>query len=379
MKKFILIILGISSLVACNQSNKDADNIEKQISQYETQIGELKTKIRDLKSQHPENEQNQNDESNKTLVGINTVQYTNFTHYIEVTGNVEPQLEAYISPEINGLIKSININEGDYVQKGQLLASIDTDIIRNSISEVKTQLELAKTIYKKQKELWDQNIGSEIQYLQAKTNSETLENKLTSLNTQLNMASINAPFSGYIETVYQKMGEIGSPSRQLFLLVNLTDLKVTANISESYIPFVHKGDIVNIEFPTFPEMSIKGKIDVVGAVINPNNRTLEIQIPINNPDKLLKPNIISNIKLIDFTNDSALIVPSIIIKNDADNKTYIYITEERNGNFYAKKIFVKTGQSYGNQTMITDGLNVGDNVIVQGYNIVKNSSLIKVQ
>jgi len=378
MKKLIFILVAISVLAACNQSTKDANSIEKQISDYENQIADLETKIKDLKSELPADTKTQNDESNKTLVGIDNLQYTNFTHYLEVTGNVESQLEAYISPEINGLLKSINVKEGDFVKKGQLLASIDTDMIKNSIREVKTQLDLAKTIYKKQKELWDQNIGSEIQYLQAKTNKETLENKLTSLNTQLNMASIKAPFGGYIETVYQKIGEIGSPGRQLFLLINLKDLKVTANVSESYIPFINKGDKVSIEFPTFPDVKINAKIDVVGAVINPNNRTLEIQMPIINPDNMLKPNIISNIKLIDYSNDSALIVPSIVIKNDANNKNYIYITEERSGNTYAKKTFVKTGKSYGNQTMITEGLNVGDNVIVQGYNIVKNSSMIKI-
>lgn len=375
MKKLIITLIVISSLASCNQATKDTSKIEKQISEYETQISDLKTKISDLTSQLPKDVK---EESNKTLVGINTLEYTNFTHYLEVTGNVEPQLEAFISPEINGLIKSISVYEGDYVKKGHLLANIDTDMIRNSIEEIKTQLDLSKTIFNKQKELWDLNIGSEIQFLQAKTNKEALENKLNSLNTQLSMASIKAPFDGYVETVYQKIGEIGSPGRQLFHLVNLTDLKVTANVSESYIPFVHKGDKVTIYFPTFPDMSINAKIDVIGAVINPNNRTLEIQIPITNTDKLLKPNIISNIKLIDYTNDSALIVPSIVIKNDANNKNYIYITEERNGNVYAKKTFVKTGKSYGNQTMITDGIKAGDNVIVQGYNIVKNSSMVKV-
>jgi RND family efflux transporter MFP subunit len=368
----------MGSLVACNQTPTDSTDIEKQIASYEVQISDLQDKIKELKTQLPTDE-NSNDENNKTLVGISTAEYTNFTHYLEVTGNVESQLEAFISPEINGLIKSINVEEGDFVKKGQLLASIDTDMIKNSIDEVKTQLELSKTVYNKQKELWDQNIGSELQYLQAKTNKNALENKLASLKTQLSKASIKAPFDAYVETVYQKIGEIGSPGRQIIHLVNLTDLKVTANISESYIPFIHKGDMVIVDFPTFPNKTINAKINVVGAVINPNNRTLEIQIPINNNDKLLKPNIIANIKLIDFSSDSALIVPSIVIKNDADNKNYIYVADERNGNLYAKKTYVKTGKSYGNKTMIIDGIKSGDKVIVQGYNLVKNSSLIKIK
>ncbi len=379
MKKLIIILLVISSLVACNQSVDSSDDIPKQISEYESQVKEINAKIKDLKNQLSNNNLKNVDDSKKILVGVEKVSPKNFTHYLEVTGNVESQLEAYISPELNGLIKSIDVSEGDFVSKGQLLATIDTDIIKNNIEEVKTQLELAKTIYEKQKELWNQNIGSEIQYLQAKTNKETLQNRLKTLSTQLNMASIKAPFDGYIEIVFQKIGEMGSPGRQLFLLVNLKDLKITANVSESYIPFVHKGDMVNIQFPTFPDLKINAKIGVVGAVVNPSNRTLKIQIPIKNKDNILKPNIISNIKLIDYSNDSALIVPSIVVKNNANGQNYIYITAETDDNVFAKKIYVKTGKSYGNKTMIISGLKAGDNVITQGYNTVKNGSLIKVQ
>jgi len=259
------------------------------------------------------------------------------------------------------------------------MAHVDTDMIERSIDEVKTQLELAKTVYKKQKELWDQQIGSEIQYLQAKTNMESLEKRLEALRTQLRMAKIKAPFDAYVETVYQKEGEMGNPARQLFHIVNLNDLKVTSNISESHLPYIHKGDTANISFAVYPGIQLDMPINVIGSVINPANRTFEIQIAIPNKEKLLKPNIIANVQISDHAYDSVIVVPSIIVKNDANGNNYVYVVHENDGKTYAKKTYVKSGQSYGNKTMIVDGLKESDKLIVQGYNLVKNGSAIRIK
>jgi len=377
MNKIILILFVFISLSACNNQSNDPEEIKKEIEAYNVEIMEIESKIHDLEKILSD--------SNKTLtkgsilVGIQDIDFTEFTHYLDVTGNVETQLEAYISPELNGLIEKLSVKEGDYVKTGQTLATIDTEIIRNSIKELNTQLALAITIYNKQKELWDENIGSEIQYLQAKSNKEALENKLESLNTQLKMATIKAPFDAFVETVYQKAGEMGSPSRQLIHLVNLQDLNITANLSEAYLPNVHKGDTALIEFSTFPDIIIREPISVIGSVINPNNRTIKIQVAIKNKNKVLIPNIIANLKLIDQHFNETIVVPSIVVKNDAHGNNYVYIVGEKEDELFAKKTFVKTGKSYGNNTMIIEGLEKDNQLIIQGYNLVKNGSTIRIK
>jgi len=374
MNKIVFILLVFIGLTGCQ--NKSVQEIKKEISEYRTEIVDLESKIYKLEKILADS--NQTHVKSSILVGVQDIKARSFTHYLDISGNVETQIEAFISPEINGLIKNIDVKEGDYVKKGQKLVNIDTDITQNAINEVQTQLNLAKTIYKKQKELWDQNIGSEVQYLQSKANKEALENKLKTLHTQLNMATITAPFDSYVETVFQKIGEIGSPGRQIIHLVNLKELKVTANLSESYIPYVHIGDTATIEFPTFPGISIRQPINVIGSVINPSNRTIKIQIPIYNKANNLKPNIIAQIKLVDLYSDSAFVVPSIVVKNDAKGNKYVYVTEFNN-KLIARKRFIKTGKSYGNKTMVTEGLEHGDQLIVQGYNLVKNGSIIRLK
>jgi RND family efflux transporter MFP subunit len=376
MNKYILLSLLGLGLISCNQT-EDAKSIQETITTKKMEIVELENSIHDLEKKLAD--LGKTHEKGSILVGTVEVEPQRFVHYLDVTGNVETKLEAYISPEINGLIKSIDIQEGDFVRKGQIMAQIDTDMIERNIDEVKTQLELAKTVYKKQKELWDQQIGSEIQYLQAKTNKQSLEKKLEALQTQLQKANIKAPFDAYVEIIYQKVGEMGNPARQLFHIVNLNKLKVTSNISESHLPYIHKGDTAHVSFAVYPDIQLYVPIDVIGSVINPANRTFEIQIAIPNDEKLLKPNIIANVQIRDHAYDSVVVVPSIIVKNDANGNNYVYVVYKKDGKAFAKKTYVTSGQSYGNKTMIVDGLNDSDQLIVQGYNLVKNGSSIRIK
>lgn len=366
--------------MSCNSDKNDLQDkksILNEINIYKMEIVDIEGKIADLNSKLElvDGASNQG----RILVGIQEMISNSFTHYIDVTGNVESHLQGYISPELSGLIKKIYVNEGDYVKAGTKLASIDTEMTENAIDEVKTQLQLATSVYKKQKQLWDQKIGSEIQYLQAKSNKESLEKKLKTLRSQLDMAIIKAPFSGYLESINQKAGEFGSPNVPLFFLVNLSELKVTANISESFLPNININDPVSITFPTFSELIIDSKISVIGTVINPNNRTVKIQIPINNENGKLIPNIIAKVKMADLHFDKVFVVPSIVVKNDAHGETYIYLVNEVDGKPFAKKVYIKTGKSYGNKTMVVEGLKTGDRVITKAYNLVKNGSSIRLK
>ena len=378
MKKNLMLILAvvIAGLTSCNNQD-DPKAIKDQIGKYKSEIVDLQAKIEALNNELNETKTTKNDGS--ILVGLKTMKTTQFINYLNVTGNVVSNQEALISPEINGQIEHIYVHEGDYVLEGTLLVSLKTEITQNTIAEVKTSLELAKTIYQKQKELWNQKIGSEIQYLQAKSQKESLEKRLETLQSQIEMAKIKASFDGYIETIFQKEGEIASPGRQVLQLVNLSNLKVTADVSESYLPNLSEGDKVVVDFPTFPGLSIDSKIAVIGSIINPNNRTVKIQIKIPNTDNQLKPNVIANVKLIQAVYDSALVVPSIIVKNDASGRNYIYVEKQKGDSYYAEKRFVETGVSYGNNTLITNGIKPSEKIIFQGYNMVKNGSLIRIK
>ena len=377
MKNIFYIAFISLGLFACNSSSDDPKQIEEEITQKKMEITKLETEIHELEKKLAN--QGLDLTRGQIIVSTKAIEPVKFVHYLDVVGNVETDLEAFVSPEINGIIEDILVKEGDFVKEGQILANIDTEMINKSIDEVSTQLQLAKTVYEKQKELWNQNIGSEIQYLQAKANMEGLQNRLESLQTQLRKAAVRAPFDAYVESVFQKMGEIGNPARQMFHLVNLNHLKVSSDISETHLPYIHKGDTAEIHFSIFPELVLHEPISVIGNVINPSNRTFEIQIHIPNKDNKLKPNIVATVKLIDHSYDSALVVPSIIVKNDAEGKTYVYVAEKKNDALIAQKRFVTVGQSYGNRTMITKGLQPGEEIIVQGYNLVKNGSLIRLK
>jgi len=377
MKKIIILLLIVAGFSSCQNSSNNLDSVKQQINGHKMEIVNLENEIRKLEKILADS--NVTISEGSILVGIQNIRSENFVHYLDITGNVETLLQAFISPEINGLIERIEVSEGEYVTTGQTLAVIDTEIIKNSIHEVKTQLELATTLYKKQKELWDKNIGSEIQYLQSKNRKESLESKLKTLNSQMEKATITAPFDAYVETVFQKTGEFGSPGRQIFFIVNLKDLKVTANISEKYIPYLHIGDSVDISFPTFPDLIMREPISVIGAVVNPNNRTIKVQIHIHNSDYKLKPNIISTLSMSDESVDSTIVIPAIVVKNDANGNNYVYVVGNSNGKLISKKRYIKVGNSYGNKTMVTEGLSINDKLIVDGYNLVKNGSKIHIK
>ena len=317
-------------------------------------------------------------QSSNIFVDLIDVKTDTFEHFINITGNIESENQAFISPEINGQIKQILVKEGQRVKYGDAMIILNSEITQRTIDEVKTNLELARTVYKKQKELWNQKIGSEIQYLQAKNNLDALESKLETLRAQQRMATIRAPYSGVVDEVFQHEGEMASPGRQILQLINLVNLKVYADMSERYLPYISIGDPALVSFPTYPNIKIEAKVHRVGNMINHNNRTVKIQINIKNVDEKLKPNIISNIKLRDFYSDSALVLPSIIIKQDLEGD-YIFVAHENEkGDLIATKRYVTTGISRGSNSLIIDGVKVGEQVVFNGYNNIRNGSTLKI-
>jgi RND family efflux transporter MFP subunit len=271
------------------------------------------------------------------------------------------------------------VKEGQRVSAGTLLARLNTDITQSSIEEVETNLELAAVMFKKQKELWDQNIGSEVQYLQAKSSVESLEARLKTMQAQLAMASIRAPFSGIVDQIFRKEGELAVPGVQFMRLVNLSEVIVSADIAETYINDVKAGDMVSVEFPSYGDDKTDVKVSRTGNVISTNNRSFPIEIRMKNAGRNLKPNSMAVVHINDYSNEEAMSVPSIIIKQDVNKGFFLFIVDtDDKGNTIASKRYVKPGKSYGGYTEILSGLEAGDMVIVEGYNTVANGTRIDI-
>jgi len=360
MKKISIILLLTIFFGACN-SEKTNEEIKSEIFEYKEKIKFLENSLKkeDVSSK------------NKTLkVKIQVANKQKVKHSFVSTGTVRAENMAYISPEMNGQIKTVYVKEGQFVKKGQLLVKLNSELIESSISEIKTGLSLATIMYEKQKTLWEQKIGKEIDYLQAKNQKESLEAKLKTVNAQLRMSRLVAPFSGSIDAIYSKKGEMASPGRRLIDLVNLNTMEAGAEISEKYLPYIKKGDEITVEFPTYPNWKKTAKVYRTGNIINPANRTFRVYVKIENKDKKIKPNMIAKIILSDYEGKN-ITVPSIIIKNDRKGK-YIFIAKEENGKTIAEKRYIKTGVHIKNKTVIEEGIIEGEKIITDGYSLVNS-------
>lgn len=374
MRKFLSIAVIILFAASCGPTDEGGSTKE-QIKQYKDEVSQLNIKIRELEQQLVES--GEADQQYLTPVSIVELIEKPFRHYFQVSGNVHAIDNAYISPEINGQIKQVLVEEGDYVKKGQLLVRLNTSITENTIEEVKTQLELAKTLFEKQEQLWNKNIGSEVQYLQAKNNKEAMESKLQTLEAQLDMAYVKSPIDGIVDVINIEEGELAMPGFQIMQVVNLKKMKILAEVSEKYLPVINKGDIVEVSFPTYPDIKLNIPVNRTGNVINMGNRTFPIELRIDNIDGKLKPNILALLTFLDFNKEDALVVPSIIIKKDIRGE-YIYVVREQDGKQIAKKVYVTTGRAYNDESLVVEGLQAGDRVIIEGYSLVTDGSEVNI-
>jgi RND family efflux transporter MFP subunit len=375
MKYGILAIIFIFLASCSNQETEQS--VRDQISKHKKEVNLLNEEIAKLEKKLKELSPGTSS-SQQVAVTADEVKIGPFNHFIQVSGTAEAVKEAFISPEVGGQIREIYVKEGDYVERGTLLAKLNTEITESSILDLQASLDLATVVYEKQKRLWDQGIGSEIQYLNAKNNKESLEQKMVTLKAQQDMAILKSPVNGVVDKIYRKRGELALPGQQLMQIVNLDELYINADVSETYLSSVKEGDIVMLDFPVYPDMKINAPVYRKGDVINPNNRTFTIQVKLKNPDRLLKPNILSVIHINDFSSDSAVVIPSALIKQDITG-SYLYAIEDEGGKKIAKKLYVSTGLSYEDKTMVTSGLEAGRKIIVLGYNMVSDGTEVSVK
>jgi len=372
MKKLFILFILSGIFFSCSNSSGD-DEIRQNIKKHKQEIIELEDKISDLETRLSDNGNN----VNTTKVRVIELNRNSFSRYFEATGELEAIAEAFISPEVSGQITSIKVAEGQRVKRGQVLAKLNTSLIEKNITEVKTQLELAKIIYEKQSDLWNKEVGSERQYLETKNNYEGLQNKLATLQEQYNMSIIRSPINGNVEDIILKKGELASPGMQLMQIIDLDKLHVSAKLSEAYLPVISEGDIVDITFPTYPDIVLQEKVTRVGNVINKQNRTFKVEVEINNKDGRLKPNLLANIKINDYNTDEALVVPSLVVREDVVG-SYLYVAESNSDTWTAVKKYIQTGRSYLDNTEVLSGLNEDDLVITDGYSNVSDGAAIEI-
>ena len=281
-----------------------------------------------------------------------------------------------------GTLQKVYVKEGDRVSKGQLLATIDDGGLSSQLSQLKSQATLAKTTFERQERLWKQNIGSEIQYLQAKTNYESSENMVSQAQSQLAKSSIRAPFSGIIDNVIKDQGTVVLPGQgsEVFRLVNLSDMYIKVEIPETYLGSVVKGKEALVYFPVLGD-SITTMIRETGNFINPSNRSFEIEIPVPNKEGKIKPNLTAKVNINDYTSEDAILIPTSIISENAEGEQYVFVAEKPNSENEAvvQRIIITTGKTQGAKIEVLSGLEDGDLIIKEGARSVKDGQKVKIK
>ncbi len=314
------------------------------------------------------------------LVTTATINDTLFKHFIEVQGNVTTRQNVIIYPEYQGTLVSVLVKEGDQVRKGQLLGRIDDGGLGSQLGQLQVQEELARTTYERQKRLWDQQIGSEIQYLQAKTNYEASKNAVEQLQSQLAKTQITAPFSGTIDDVITDQGTVVSPGQALFRIVNLDEMFIEAEVPERYLKTVTPGKDVAINLPILGQ-TIASQVRQTGNYIKPSNRSFSIEVDVPNDTGNIKPNLTARLRINDYTNPEALLIPLSVISENSLGEQYVYVIQKdsaNSGGDIATRKIITTGLTQGDFTEVTSGIEAGEAIIIEGARTVKDGQTVRV-
>ena len=304
-----------------------------------------------------------------------------FQHFLELQGDVKTKQNVLIYPEMAGVLQRVYVKEGQRVSKGQLLASIDDGGMSSQVAQLKTQAELAKTTYERQKRLWEQKIGSEIQFLQAKSSYQATENAVNQAQSQLGKSTIRAPFSGIIDDVIKDQGTVVSPGpgAEVFRIVNLSNMYISVDVPESYLGGIEKGKAAIVYFPVLGD-TVLSEIRQTGNFINPSNRVFSAEIPVSNKKGNIKPNLSAKVSLNDYTSENAITIPQSIISENADGEQYVYIATKSEGENTAvvnRKVII-TGKTQASMVEVLSGVSDGDQLVKEGARSVKDGQNVEI-
>jgi len=370
MNKSIIILALVILAVACGKSGDK----KSELASLKKQHDELAIKIKKLETELQISDTTKI--SKVTAVSVTEAKEEVFNHYLEVQGKVDGEDNIAVSAQMPGVITAVNVKEGDAVRKGQVLAQIDNSVMQQQMASTKQQLDFATNLYNKQKSLWDQQIGSEVQYLTAKNNKENLEKAISTLNDQLDMTRIKSPINGSVEEVNLKVGQMASPGLPAVRVVNFSNAKIVAEIAEAYAPKVKIGNKVVVFFPDF-NTEVISQIRFTSKYINPINRTFISEVRLGPSAVQYRANMMAVVKINDYNNPKAFTVPVTLIR-EAQGGKYVYIANNENGKMVARRLPVTVGSTYNGLAEITAGITTGQKIITTGYNSLIEGELIQV-
>jgi RND family efflux transporter MFP subunit len=386
--KYIYLLITVTLLLASCGNKKevsvDAILATNDIKQIKSKKIEITTKQQTLSVELKKlNDKIDALDVNKNMPLITTylVKEEIFTHFIELQGNVQTKQNILIYPEMPGILQSVFVTEGQSVSKGQVLAKIDDGGMSQQVAQLEANAQLAKTTYERQKRLWDQKIGSEIQFLQTKTSFEAQQSAVAQLKSQLTKATIRAPFSGIIDAIFKERGTVVAPGSgaEIFRIVNLSNMYIETEVPETYIGSITKNKTVEVNFPVLGE-TLTSKVRQVGHFINPSNRSFIIEIDVPNLKGNVKPNLTARLKLNDYTSENAALIPQSIISENSKGEQFIYIIKDKKENNEAvtERLIIETGKTQGDMIEVTKYLAANDEIIMEGARSVTNGQVVKV-
>ncbi len=362
----MLIILPL--LISCQpQSNdglpEDLGSLKNLLRQKKSEEKALGYEIKTIESMIAQLDTNLQEK--KSLVTTLPLESTDFQRYITIQGSLASRDIVNASSEVGGRILQVLVQEGSSVNRGQLIARVDLESIDKQVAEVEKSLELANDIYERQSRLWEQEIGSEVQYLQAKNNKERLEKSLETLQYQRSRSTVYSPITGTVDKVMLKAGELAAPGAPIAQILDTRNLKVVADAPEDLLTKIKAGDLVEVYFPSIDQRE-EVRISLIGSSIDPSNRTFQIEMQIRNGSGVLKPNLLAEIKVNDFTEEDVLVLPLSLVQQEVGGRDYVLVAANDDNGLYAKKVYVETGESYDGDVVIKSGLTTEDLVIDQG-------------
>ncbi len=369
----ILLVIGVASCSTevvntdrLSQLSSEKDSLINSKNDITARLAEIELELSGL-------------DTNKkfTLVRTEKPEVKRFDHYFTVHGIAQTDQNITINAQAQGQVDVIKVKEGDKVSKGQTIAVQNTDILKKNLNELETKLNLAQTVFERQEKLWKQKVGSEMQFLQAKNNRDALKNSMQTLQEQIEMANIIAPFAGIVDEVFAKEGELPNPGIGIIRLINLDKMYIEADVSEKMLSKINVGDKVNVRFPSI-DYYVESTIKRTGNFINPNNRTFKIVVEVTNNNGNLKPNLLAEIDVIDFTADSVVVVPSNLLLQGSGGKNYVFVATNNNGVVEAVKKAVEIKMSFKQESLIASGIEANDNIISKGARSIKDGEIVEI-